>query len=148
MLYLELGLLPVRYVIKLRRLMYLKRVLKQEKRKSLLYQFLMAQINNPKQNDWASMVLKDLEEIEIEHNFVQIQNISDITFEKLCKENIHKQAFQYRNRKKLGHEKVKHIEYKKLEMAGYLKPTELQLSTKERQFLFQCRVSDIDVKAK
>ena len=32
-------------------------------------------------------------------------------------------------------------------MAGYLKPTELQLSTKERQFLFQCRVSDIDVKS-
>lgn len=31
-------------------------------------------------------------------------------------------------------------------MAGYLKPTDLQMSTKERQFLFQCRVSDIDVK--
>ena len=147
MLYLELGLLPVRYIIKLRRLIYLKHVLKQEIRNSLIYQFLIAQVNTPKRKDWASTVLKDLEEIDIKYDFVQIKNMPDITFEKLCKENIHKQAFQYLDRKKLSHEKVKHIEYKKLEMAGYLKPTELQLSTKDRQFLFQCRVSDIDVKS-
>ena len=60
---------------------------------------------------------------------------------------IHKKAFQYLEKKKLSHEKVKHIEYQKLELAGYLKPTEVQMSTKEGQFLFQCRVSDIDIKA-
>ena len=79
----------------------------------------MAQINDPKQNDWASTVLKDLEETEINYTFVQIQNMPNATFEKLCKENIKKQAFQYLEIKKLSHEKVKNIEYKKLEMAGY-----------------------------
>ena len=83
----------------------------------------MAQVENPKHNDWASTVLKDLEEINIKNNFVQIENMPNATFEKMCKESIHKTAFQYLENKKLGHEKVKHIEYKKLELAGYLKPS-------------------------
>ena len=32
-------------------------------------------------------------------------------------------------------------------MAGYLKSSDLELSVRERQFLFQCRVSDIDIRA-
>ena len=90
----------------------------------------MAQVENPKHNDWASTVLKDLEEINIKYDFVQIKNMPNATFEKLCKESIHKTVFQYLEKKKLSHEKVKHIEYKKLELAGYLKPTEVQMSSK------------------
>ena len=32
-------------------------------------------------------------------------------------------------------------------MAEYLRPNEFNISVKERQYIFQCRVSDIDVKA-
>ena len=65
----------------------------------------------------------------------------------MCKEKVKKKAFEYLQNKKKGHNKVKHIEFENLEMAGYLKSTDLELSVRERQFLFQCRVSDIDVRA-
>ena len=32
-------------------------------------------------------------------------------------------------------------------MQGYLKPINLELSVKERQYLFQCRVNDIDIRS-
>ena len=32
-------------------------------------------------------------------------------------------------------------------MAEYLRPNEFNISVRERQYIFQCRVSDIDVKA-
>ena len=42
MLYLELGLLPVKYIINLRRIIYFQHMLKQRSKKSLLYNFFIA----------------------------------------------------------------------------------------------------------
>ena len=42
---------------------------------------------------------------------------------------------------------MRDIKYKAYEMAGYLKPNEYFVSVRERQFLFQCRVNDIDIRA-
>ena len=47
----------------------------------------------------------------------------------------------------MKHDKVKHIHYKRLEMASYLKTTYIELSIRERQFVFQCRVNNIDLRA-
>ena len=48
---LELGLLPVRHIIKLRRMIYLQHILKQRKKNTLLYRFFIAQLEAPKRND-------------------------------------------------------------------------------------------------
>ena len=42
---------------------------------------------------------------------------------------------------------MRHIQYKNLDLAEYLKANESHFSVKERQFLFKCRVNDIDAKA-
>ena len=42
---------------------------------------------------------------------------------------------------------MRDIRYRAYEMAGYLKQNEYFLSVRGRQFLFQCRVNDIDVRA-
>ena len=64
LLYLELSILPIRYVIQIRRFLYFQHILKQ-KEDSLLYRFFMAQLTNPTHRDWVSQVLQELEETNI-----------------------------------------------------------------------------------
>ena len=56
-------------------------------------------------------------------------------------------AFQYLEEKKRTHKLVKLIKYKTFKMASYLKKGDVKLSVQERQYLFQCRVNDIDLRA-
>ena len=64
MLYLELGVLPARYVIMIRRLMYLQFLLK-EKYDSLLFRVFKAQSENPDRGDWVEQVNRDIEETKL-----------------------------------------------------------------------------------
>ena len=56
-------------------------------------------------------------------------------------------AYKYLENKKMKHDKVRHIKYKRLEIASYLKATDIDLSIREKLFLFQCRMSDVDLRA-
>ena len=58
MLYLDLGITP-------RRVIYLQNILKQRKQASLIFQILMAQMEQPRKLYWATEVLKDLVELDI-----------------------------------------------------------------------------------
>ena len=58
-----------------------------------------------------------------------------------------KLAFNYLESKKEKHENVKYIKYESLNMATYLKENSYNYSVQERQHLFQCRMSDIDLRA-
>ena len=55
-LYLELGLVPISFIIKGRKQMFLHHILQQNE-DSLLYSFFMAQMNSPSHNDWVSSIL-------------------------------------------------------------------------------------------
>ena len=89
----------------------------------------------------------DIEELNIDSSISEIEAMKSETYKTICKEKIKKKAFEYLENRKSEHEKVRHIKYEKLEMAGYLKSNDLDLSVRERQFLFQCRMSDIDLRA-
>ena len=58
MLHLELGTLPIRFIIKTRRIMFLQYILKEDG-KSLIHKFLMAQIEKSHPGDWWNAVTKD-----------------------------------------------------------------------------------------
>ena len=64
LLYLEMGLVPISYIIKERRLMFLHHVL-QQKEDSLVFRFCIAQLNSPTYKDWVSTVLEDLEDLDL-----------------------------------------------------------------------------------
>ena len=74
LLYLELSILPIRFIIQTIRLLYLHHILKQ-KFTSLLYRFFMAQLTHPSHNDWVSQVLKDLEDLSIELEIEEITSM-------------------------------------------------------------------------
>ena len=64
MLHLEMGLLPIRFIIMRRRLNFLHCILN-ENSESLIYRFFKARLENPVKNDWAVTVREDLEHLNL-----------------------------------------------------------------------------------
>ena len=116
----------------------------QRNKNSLIFQFLNAQLDEPKKNDWGTQVLKDLKEIDFDLS--QIEQITTKKFKEIVKVKTEVNAFEYLTNKKDSHEKVRHIKYESLKMQSYLKSNDLNISIRDRQFLFQCRVNDIDLR--
>ena len=58
MLYLELGVSPIRNIIKSRRLNFLQYILK-ESQATMIHTFLMAQLSDPTRLNWGEAVLKN-----------------------------------------------------------------------------------------
>ena len=104
-------------------------------------------MQEPLAKDWVSTVREDLEDLEIKMTFNEIEETGPRNFTKLCKSKVITKAFEYLQNKKLNHDKVRHVEYKNLEMANYLKSIESEYSIENRQYLFQCRVNDIQARA-
>ena len=67
-------------------------------------------------------------------------------FKHIVREKVKNTSFEYLISKKLSRNKVKHIIHEHFQMEEYLNENEMELTVKERQFLFQCRVKDIDVR--
>ena len=65
MLYLELGVIPIRFIIQSRRLNFFKYLFNQPS-DSLVSQVLDAQLKHPSKNDWGETIMKDLEDIGLE----------------------------------------------------------------------------------
>ena len=74
MLYLELGILPIRFIIKMRRLNFLQYILHEEK-KSLVHSFLKCQLSKPTHGDWGQACLATLESIEIDLEIGKIKEM-------------------------------------------------------------------------
>jgi hypothetical protein len=143
MLYLELGVSPIRSIIKSRRINFLQYILKEDK-SSLIYKFLKAQLNQPTKNDWGEVVLKDISEFDINLSLKDIENMSGITFKSLVEKKEKEYTIKYLNTVKQGHSKVLHINHSVLEMADYIQPNGIINS--EARFLFMVRSRMLDVR--
>ena len=150
LLYLELALLPIRFIIQIRRLLYLHHIL-QQKEDSLLYKFFMAQLTFPTPKDWVTQVLEDIENLSIELEIEEIKIMKKSTFKKIVKKAVHEKAFSYlqerKNSRNSDNAKGKKLIYSEFVMAEYLCPGEEGCSIDEQKWLFQCRVEDIDIKS-
>ena len=133
-----------------RRCLYLHHILQQNK-DSLLSQFFIAQMKNPRHGDWASQVLSDLDQLEIHNELEEIQCMSQDKYNKMVTENICQAAFKWlQNRQQSrtsNHARGKELKYSELKMANYLCPSDVNISIDEKKWLFKCRVEDIEVKA-
>ena len=150
MLYLEFGILPIRFVIKSRRLMFLQCIL-QEESDSVISQFFYAQDSNPSKNDWALTIRQDLEELDLNVSFNEIKSLSKQQFKTKVSKAMSRIALEYllKEKNKGGGEegqggKVAHIQFKELKIQEYLEPnsTSIQLS----KFIFHARSRMLDMK--
>ena len=70
--YLELGILPISYIIIGRRLMFLFDILK-SRDEELMSRFFNAQNLNPTKNDWCITVKEDLKNLNIDSSSLECQ---------------------------------------------------------------------------
>ena len=108
MMYLELGWEPISYLLKSRRLLYLKYILN-ESNQSLIYNFLRAQWENPLRGDWIITVKDDLKELKLDcYTFDQIRLMSKDKFRSIVNTAVNKAAFQFLIEKKRLQSKISH----------------------------------------
>ena len=121
-LYLELGCIPIRFIIMKRRLMYLHYLLNLKGEEMLSKVFHLME-ENPLKNDWILSVKDDMRELDMDENNLEIiKNKKLYKFKKEVKVAIEKRAYKYLIEKielKIL-KKIKSSSYKKLEMQKYL----------------------------
>ena len=124
MLYLEMGVTPIRYILMSRRLMFYHYILKQPE-ESLIRRFYKTQRSNPSKNDWSLTVKSNLETLEVNASEEDIGTMSQYVFRKLVNTHIKKEAFKYLQKIKSTHTKVLHIQYTRLEIQSYFLPNKM-----------------------
>ena len=127
----------------MRRVLYLYQILNR-KEDSLLHKFFVAQLENETHGDWASQVLQDLQDLQINLKLSEIAEMSEHRFKTIVKKEIIIFSMKYLNGMKLKHEHIKHFRYEDNIMASYLTSTEICNS--EKKFIFACRSGDLDLK--
>ena len=142
-LYLELGVLPLRFIIKARRINYL-RYLANLKENELLYNFYKAQKTSPGKGDWITTVLNDIEDIGLKINVDKLRGVSKMTFKKCVKKQVYDAAFKYLLLKALptNHSKMRNLKYKKFEMQNYFKDGNISRYEAQTYFKFRTRMED------
>ena len=139
MLFLELGCVPMRDLIKEKRLNFLYYILKEDP-ESLVHKFFQAQLKNMNKKDWVATVLEDLKELDLENlSMVDISNMKKGSFRNLIKEKIKIKAFERLQKIKLSHSKVENVEHSGIMMQKYLQPSSEKMTREESQIIFKLR---------
>ena len=117
-LYLELGLLPISYIIRCRRVLFLQYMLQLDVN-GMLYKFLSVQWTHPSRNDWTITVKNDLEVLGIKMSLFQIQNMSTDRFKQLITSSSRNLALSELITIQKTHSKLSRLNYSELNMQPY-----------------------------
>ena len=117
-LHLETGSTPIKWVLKQRRINYLKHILSLEENE-IVKKVFTAQKENPTSGDFVQLVEKDLMDLRITQAHLELNGKSD--FKKLLKNIVTKEAFKEFLELKEKHTKVKHNECDSNKIQNYLK---------------------------
>ena len=143
-IYLEVGRISVKYIVKMRRMMYWWHLVNIDN-SELLHKFYLAQSIDRSKDDWIYQLEQDKTELNLELSDAEIGSYSKEQFRRIVKCRI--EAFAASQLEKL---RKSHSKTEKLKFCGF-KPREYLLSknltTEEVQNLFKLRTSMINVKA-
>ena len=140
--FLETGAIPIRFILKGRRLMYLWTIL-QKNDKELVSKVLKGQKLFPVKDDFFNQVIEDMEDIGLELNEEEIKKMKKLRFKSLLKDKIKGAAHTYLVQKKEGLSKLKNLT-SDFSFKEYLATD--KLSILEKQLLFKLRTRMIHVK--
>ena len=144
LLYLETGCIPIRFILKSRRLNFLHYILN-DKEDSLLSNVFKAQCDNPVKGDWITTVKSDMEEFGMKLTFEEIRSQTKDSFKRTVKKYVADSALNYLKELQKDHSKSKPLHYQKLALQEYLTANNL-MTIREKQFTFAARARMIDLK--
>ena len=138
LLYLELGVVPIRYIIKAKILNFLHYILSQKEESKVFNE----QLKTSSKNDWTEPIKKDIKHLNINKKIEEIQHMTKSMFKELVKRQTEKEALKYLKSKvkKKGEE----IEYKILELQEYLRP-ETKLKLHDKKYIFKIRTKIVEI---
>ena len=145
MLYLELGVMPLRDMIRQRRLNFLKYILDQ-KEESILSQVFEKQCEKKTKKDWVTSVLADLDLLDLNVTFADIRTMNKVKWKNMLKQSIMNISLKKLESKKQTHSKVKHLKHPRLVTQSYLLPNDQKISKEEIQLIFNIRSRVLNVK--
>lgn len=145
MLFLELGVMPLREMIRERRLNFLSYILKQGP-ETMIYRVFETQCKNKTSKDWISTVLSDLEYLELNVTFDDIQKMSKSKWKSEIKKAVRNKSFKILENIKQTHSKVNKLKHQKLEMQPYFLPNRLKCTQEDIQLIFKMRSNITRVK--
>ena len=144
-IYLELGLLPLRDIIKQRRLNFLHYILNQGPN-SIMFKVFETQQKYKTKKDWVTSIENDIKDLDINVTFENIKMMSKFTWKSLVKNSIHQKTLKILENMKLTHSKVKDLKYIRIQMQDYFMPNTIENMNKEDvQNIFKIRSKVMDV---
>ena len=149
MLFLELGLVPFREIVRQRRLGFLFYILNQNKN-SMINRVFESQRRNKTKKDWVTTVLSDLEVLKWNINLDDIKKMKKDNFLKIANRKIQHKTLMDLNKIKQSHSKVQHLEHEVLKMKQYIMPNNLKMKKEDVQMIFKlrCRVTETKINMK
>ena len=118
-LFLETGTVPIRFILKTRRLCYLKTILKRDS-EELIREVYDAQKADPIEGDFFQLVEMDASEISLNMSEDEIIMMKEDKYKVIVKKKVRQAAFNYLKQLKVKHSKMDNLVYEKLEMSKYL----------------------------
>ena len=142
-LYLDTGCVPLRYVLKGKRIMFLHHILTREET-ALISRVFWAQVQDTAKGDWCQVVREDLDMIGLDTlSFNDIAKTSKEALKALVQNRIKVTAFKELLEEKNGLSKISGLSYTDLELQPYL--VDHNLPTRLKQQLFRWRTRMIKV---
>ena len=142
-LYLETGILPIKYIMMSRRLNYWHHIITR-KENELIYRVYQAQKRVPIKDDWVLTLNNDKLETKFNLSENEIKNIKKNIFKKIVKKKVTALALHDLNKIKESHSKVQNIKYVNFNIKKYI--ISGLFNTKEICLLFKIRTRMLDVK--
>ena len=139
---LELGIIPVRYILIQKRMQFLHYILG-ESTDAMLRKVFEAQKQESKKGDFVALTNKDKVALGISLSDQEIQQMSKWKWKKIVKENTKIAALRYLNNENSKRNKTKDIVFRDLKMCEYLKQNQ---RTSLSKFIFCIRSKSLDIK--
>ena len=143
-LYVECGIMPVRFIIKYRRLMYFWHILHLNDNE-LVKKFYIAQSLQPVKKDWAIQIKEDISDINLSLREDDIKRLSKEEFQKILKTKMKAHVTEY-----FLNVQAQKVKTKNYVIDGSMKPASYLFSDKltvsEIQTLFKLRSRTVNVK--
>ena len=137
-LYLETGLIPIRFVCIKRRIMYLHHILNRPE-SEIIRRVYEVQKNIPTKNDWFGIVQENMKDLEIELSDEEISEMSKQKFKTIVTTAVEKAAINYLNRKASTHSKSENLIKTRLKREEYFEDKRFTKSETELLFAFRTR---------
>ena len=141
--HLEMGTLPLKYVMMKKRLSFLKYIL-DEKEETMIRQVYDTLKTDSRKGDFVDLVSNDMKEIGLTDSEEEIMKYSKRKWKQIVFEKIEKRGFEMLIEENKTKEKTRHIIFEQLEMSEYLQKNK---STKMSKTIFQIRAGTFNVKA-